>query len=133
MATICMDGSYFLSTVIYQGVANNLQDFWLNNFKTKKVYFASFFTGWTNDSLGFFWLIKVFNRHTKSKIRLGRDFRLLLINGHGSHINIKFIEWCNQHKILLAVYPPYSTYRLQPLDINLFNPLANYYSQKLSI
>lgn len=74
----------------------------------------------------------MFDRHTKSKARLGRDYRLLLVDGHGSHMNMKFIEWCDQHNILLAVYPPHSTHRLQPLDVSLFNPLANYYSQELS-
>ena len=28
--------------------------------------------------------------------------------------------------------PPHSTHRLQPLDVSLFNPLANYYSQELN-
>jgi hypothetical protein len=32
---------------------------------------------------------------------------------------------------LLAVYPPHSTHRLQPLDVGIFAPLASYYSQAL--
>jgi hypothetical protein len=31
----------------------------------------------------------------------------------------------------VAIYPAHSTHRLQPLDIGLFSPLANYYSQEL--
>ena len=30
------------------------------------------------------------------------------------------------------MYPPHSTHRLQPLDVSLFNPLANFYSQNVS-
>ena len=37
-----------------------------------------------------------------------------------------------EHKIFVAVYLPYTTYRLQPLDVSLFSPLAVYYSQELS-
>ena len=33
--------------------------------------------------------------------------------------------------MLVAVYPPHSTHRLQPLDVGLFAPLGIYYSQEL--
>jgi DDE superfamily endonuclease len=45
---------------------------------------------------------------------------------------MSFINWCDQHKILVALYPPHSTHRLQPLDVGLFRPLANFYSQELN-
>jgi hypothetical protein len=44
---------------------------------------------------------------------------------------MKFLDWCKQSKVLLAFYPPYSTHRLQPLDVGIFAPLASYYSQAL--
>jgi hypothetical protein len=44
---------------------------------------------------------------------------------------MKFLEWAQQHKILVAVYPPHSTHRLQPLDVGCLAPLATYYSQLL--
>ena len=78
------------------------------------------------------WLTTVFNCYTKVKARHGRNWRLLFINGHGSYVNIPFLNWCLKHRILVAVYPPYLTHRLQPLDVSLFNPLVNYYSQKLN-
>lgn len=31
----------------------------------------------------------------------------------------------------MAVFPPHSTHRLQPLDVSLFRPLETYYSQEL--
>jgi hypothetical protein len=71
----------------------------------------------------------LFEKETASKAR--RSHRLLFVDGHGSHVNMKFLNWCEQHKILLAVYPPHSTHRLQPLDVGVFAPLANYYSQAL--
>ena len=45
---------------------------------------------------------------------------------------MRFLEYCNKHRILVAVYPPHSTHRLQPLDVSLFSPLATYYSQELN-
>ena len=43
-----------------------------------------------------------------------------------------FIEYTHANRILLAVFPPHSTHRLQPLDVGLFSPLANYYSQAIN-
>jgi hypothetical protein len=77
------------------------------------------------------WLTTVFNYYIKAKARHGCDWQLLFINGYGSHVNIPFLDWCLEHRILVAVYPPYLTHRLQPLDVSFFNPLANYYSQEL--
>jgi len=34
------------------------------------------------------------------------------------------------NRIVLAVLPPHSTHRFQPLDVGLFTPLATYYSQQ---
>ena len=74
----------------------------------------------------------MFDKHTKAKARNSRDWRLLLLDGHGSHINVSFLNWCDKHRILVAVYPPHSTHRLQPLDVSLFSPLAIFYGQQLN-
>jgi hypothetical protein len=44
---------------------------------------------------------------------------------------MRFINYADANRILLAVLPPYSTHRLQPLDVGLFSPLATYYSQQI--
>jgi hypothetical protein len=134
LATICQDGSSITPCLIYQALTGNLQDTWLDDFDSNKdiIHFASSPSGWTNDDLGYSWLTTIFERYTRTKARHGRDWRLLYIDGHGSHVNMKFLTWCKEHKVIVAVYPPHSTHRLQPLDIGLFSPLANYYSQELN-
>ena len=42
-----------------------------------------------------------------------------------------FIEYCNDNKILLFVFPPHATHTLQPLDVVMFKPLATAYSTQL--
>lgn len=42
-----------------------------------------------------------------------------------------FLEYCEKHKILLAVYPPHSTHTLQPLDVGCFKPLSSAYTREL--
>ena len=46
---------------------------------------------------------------------------------------MKFIDYCDSHRILLAIYPPHSTHTLQPLDVYLFRPLSQAYSDQLAI
>ena len=77
------------------------------------------------------WLIKVFNHHIKHKASQGRKPRLLFLNGHNSHINMDFFEWCNLHNIHIYSFPFHTIYCLQPLDMSLFAPLVTFYSQKL--
>ena len=44
---------------------------------------------------------------------------------------MQFLNWCHEHRILVAVFPPHSTHRLQPLDVSIFRPLSQYYAQEL--
>jgi hypothetical protein len=69
---------------------------------------------------------------TPKKARNGRDWRFLYLDGHGSHLNMRFIDYCIDHRILVVNYSPHSTHRLQPLDVGCFGPLASYYSTFLA-
>jgi hypothetical protein len=55
----------------------------------------------------------------------------LIVDGHSSHVNIEFIKTCDGLKICLLILLPYSTYRLQPLDVGCFLPLSTCYSTEL--
>lgn len=133
IACICADGSSLTPTLIYQAVSGNIQDLWLQDFNPNKhkAFFTLSPSGWTNNKLGIVWLEQVFNRETKLKA-LRRSYRLLILNGHGSHVTMEFIKYCDDHKILLAIYPPHLTHTLQPLDIYMFKPLLTAYSAELA-
>jgi hypothetical protein len=53
------------------------------------------------------------------------------VDDHNSHMNMRFINYCDQNRIFLAILPPHLTHRLQSLDISLFGLLAEYYSQEI--
>lgn len=53
------------------------------------------------------------------------------MDGHSSHVNIRFINYCDEHGILLGILPPHSTHRLQPLDVGIFSPLSTAYSKQI--
>lgn len=131
LATICADGSALPPALIYQGASHDLQDTWLQDFNHsyEEAYFAVSVKGWTNEELGLSWLSKIFEPRTKEKA--GNAKRLLIVDGHSSHVNMKFINFCDNHGIILAILPPHSTHRLQPLDVGIFSPLSTAYSYEI--
>jgi hypothetical protein len=132
LACVCADGSHLPPSLIYQSAASAIQSSWVEDVKVNEhsVHITSSPSGWTNNDIGLAWLEQVFNRYTKEKAR--QSYRLLILDGHGSHISMDFIECCDQNKILLAVFPPHSTHTLQPLDVCMFKPLSQAYSNELS-
>jgi hypothetical protein len=119
--------------LIYSSANSTLQGSWVATIEATKydVFVSSSPTGWTNNDIGLAWLEQVFDRKTKQKARLGQDWHLLILYGHGSYLSMDFIEYCKAHKILLAVFPPHYTHTLQPLDVVCFKPLSTSYSTKL--
>jgi hypothetical protein len=131
LACICADGSALEPAIIYEG-KGALQSLWVDNVEAGKhqVFMATSPSGWTNNELGLAWLEQVFERGTRKKART--SYRLLILDGHGSHLTMDFIEYCDRHRTLLAVFPPHSTHTLQPLDVVMFKPLSSAYSSELS-
>jgi hypothetical protein len=58
-------------------------------------------------------------------------YRLLILDGHESHLNQDFKDHCLEHKILTLCMPPYSSYVFQLLDVVCFSPLKRKYSQRV--
>ena len=84
--------------------------------------------GWTNNALGLTWL-KHFGTHTKAR-QVG-SYRLLILDGHESHLHQDFKDYCLENKILTLCMPAHSSHILQPLDVVCFSPLKRNYSQRV--
>lgn len=84
--------------------------------------------GWTNNALGLEWL-KHFDAYTTAR-RVG-VYRLLILDGHESHLNQDFKDYCVKNKILTLCMPAHSSHILQPLDVVCFSPLKRKYSQRV--
>jgi hypothetical protein len=78
-------------------------------------------TGWTNNELGFIWLKEIFEPTTREKAAGGK--RLLICDGHESHISSQFISFAMDHEIELILLVPHSSHITQPLDVGVFAPL----------
>jgi len=87
-------------------------------------------TAYSNDEIAIDW-IKHFER--KSSCYGVGSYRLLILDGHGSHHTREFIQFCDEHKIIPFGLPPNLTHLLQPLDVVVFQPYKHYYSQSIEI
>jgi hypothetical protein len=131
IACICADGTTLPPGLIFEGLHGNIRDTWVEEITEETPIFAtSSPTGWSNDEIGLAWLIQVFDRHTKEKA--GRCWRLLLLDGYGSHITTPFLTFCDRNRILIMIYPPHATYSLQALDVVMFKSLLSQYTNNLN-
>jgi hypothetical protein len=117
--------------LIYAAANGAIRSSWVEDIKAgeHEVFVSSSPTGWSNDNVGLAWLEQVFDCYTKQQS--GR-WRLLILDGHGSHVMMEFIDYCDCHRILLIILPLHSTHTLQPLDVVLFKPLSQAYSNELT-
>ena len=56
---------------------------------------------------------------------------MLIWDGHVSHINYKFLTFCEAYNIVVFCLPPHSTHLLQPLDVGLFATLQLAYRKAI--
>ena len=89
------------------------------------VRFAKSPKGWTVDELGYHWLTEVYHPHSLQRIQPGGK-RLLILDGHNPHANLRFCEFCDANGIIVFCLSPHSTHLLQTLDVGLFAPLQKH-------
>ncbi|EED14516.1 pogo transposable element, putative [Talaromyces stipitatus ATCC 10500] len=83
--------------------------------------------GWTTDKIGLEWLKTHFIPLTDGRT-LGK-YRMLILDGHGSHLTPEFDRTCTENNIIPVCMPPYSSHLLQPLDVGCFAVLKRHYGQ----
>jgi hypothetical protein len=74
------------------------------------------------------WLRRQFGPNTKDKAK--GEYRILILDGHGSHLTPEFIEHCKNNKIVLLCLPPHTFHMLQPLDVSVFSPLKHWFKRE---
>jgi hypothetical protein len=104
--------------------AKELQDAWFDDLPEGWRLDKSQ-NGWTTDEIGIKWLKNQFVPETEKR-RKGA-YRLLVLDGHGSHLTPQFDEICTQNNIIPICMPAHSSHLLQPLDVSVFAPLKRGY------
>jgi hypothetical protein len=123
---ICADGSALSPPIIFK--ADNISGAWISTNTATNWHWAASQKGWTTNRHSLKWLQRVFEPATREKA--GGRQRLLICDGHDSHIAGSFIAHCMEHRITLLVIPLHSSHLLQPADVAVFGPLATYHAQE---
>ena len=78
-------------------------------------------TGWSNS--------QIFKEYLDHFLRFsqGQGTKLILFDGHRSHVNPDTIAWAQRHDTVLFVLPPHTSWILQPLDVACFGPFSRQY------
>jgi hypothetical protein len=124
---ICADGYSLPPCIIFKGKVAIAG--WFDNLP-KDWRFEVSNNGWTSDEIGLRWLQKLFIPSTNSRVR--GQFRLLILDGHGSHLTPQFDRICAENNIIPLCMPAHSSHLLQPLDVGCFAVLKRAYGRFIS-
>jgi DDE superfamily endonuclease len=109
LACVCADRTATPPALIYKGALNDLQNTWVEDLEERdRAYFTTSTNRWTINELGLAWLRR-FHEDTRHK---GSRRRLLILDGHSSHINIAFISLADSLRILILILPSHTTHHL---------------------
>ena len=119
-------GAHTKCLVVFKG--KNVQNTWLHPDDAPDWYYATTDSAWTNSELGLQWLKKLFLPETAPTEQ--RAHRLLLCDGHSSHMTPEFIWECYINDVDLVYLPAHTSHVLQPLDLSVFSRIkASYRAQ----
>ena len=121
------DGGSLPPMIIFK--AQNTNTAWIPTNTPPNWYFSTSNSGWTSNSHGFEWICKVFEPESR-KIS-GDQPRLLIMDGHSSHITGSLIAFCIEKEIDLLILPPHCSHLLQPLDVGVYGPMKRYHAQEV--
>ena len=125
---ICTDGTSIPPLIIFKG--ENLMSSWIPKDIEDKWHFSCNSKGWTSNIHGEQWIEECFDKSTREKA--DDEYRLLICDGHDSHISAQFVRYCINHKIILFLLPLHASHILQPLDVGVFGPLKTAMATQLS-
>ncbi len=94
---------------------------WIPTRTPRDWRFSTSNSGWTSDSHAYEWLTTDFEPLTRPADPT--HYRLLIMDGHGSHITANVMSHCMKPATDLLILPPHTSHMLQPLDVSVFAPL----------
>ena len=126
LEAVSADGYVFPSFIISKGQTHTYGRFGNVTKEDSEVHFAKSPKGWIDEELAYHWLTHVYHPFSLKRINNG-ETRLLILDGHSSHVNARFLKFCEANDIICFCLPAHTTHLLQPLDVGLFGPFQRYY------
>lgn len=127
LEVISAAGKKLQCLVIFKG--KHIQSTWFPTYGTPDWKYTTSKNGWTSYAIGYQWLKDIFI--PGSAPRSG-GWRLLLVDGHGSHTPIDFMIACKENQIYLLYLPAHASHLLQPLDLAPFSVIKSRYRSQIA-
>ena len=86
-------------------------------------------SGWMETANFHEWFVKLFLPAVSDMLKTGPV--LLFLDGHKSHEAIDLLEIAKSKGVIMYMLPPHTTHILQPLDVGVFGPLKQQWTQTL--
>jgi hypothetical protein len=114
---------------------------WVKDSELEEGWIAASPNGWTDNKLGRNWIEKIFDPCTREKCvfaiqvccqffdRANGAWRCIVLDNHGSHISLEFIDYAWNHKIIIVLLPPKTSGKTQPLDVACFREYQKAYGR----
>lgn len=112
--------------VIFKG--KHLQTTWFPAQGAPDWLYTTSENGWTSNQIGYEWLQRIFLPNTTPH---QGTWRLLILDGHGSHIPVDFMMTCKENNVWLLYLPPHASHVLQPLDLAPFSVVKTKYRSEI--
>ena len=125
MEAVSADGFLFPSYLIGNGSTHIFDWYKHVEAEDREVCWAVSPKGWMDNKIGYDWLTNVYDPIPKAWCP--GESRLLILDGHVSHVNYKFLRYCQQNNIVVFCLSLHSTHLLQPPDVGLFSQLQSHY------
>jgi DDE superfamily endonuclease/helix-turn-helix, Psq domain/Tc5 transposase DNA-binding domain len=121
------DGFVLPPFLIVQGV-NHLASWYTECDLPSSWVIKTSTNGWTNNDTGLDW-IRHFDKHTF--VRRKGAYRMIVLDGHESHLSVPFEEFCKEKNIITLCLPAHSSHLTQPFDVGCFSVLKRAYGREL--
>jgi DDE superfamily endonuclease len=126
---ISMDGREIPPLIIFKGTT--LCDSWWPDDVDEAWKLSCQPNGWSSNHHGLEWFIRCFEPATRAIANGGQKPRILIFDGHDSHVTSPFLLHSLEHNIHLLMLPAHTSHLLQPLDVGVFGPLKGAMSKCL--
>jgi hypothetical protein len=124
---VSSDGFALPPFLIVQGV-NHLASWYTDTNLPSSWVIKTSPNGWTDNKTAMDW-IQHFNMHTD--IRRKGIYRMIVLDGHESHLSAQFEAFCKEKNIITLCLPSHSSHLTQPLDVGCFSVLKRMYGKEL--
>jgi hypothetical protein len=116
-------GQKLRCAIVFKG--QHLQSTWFTYGAVPNSLYTVSENGWTSNAIGLAWLLDIFIPETPP------GPKILLLDGHGSHISLEFQWQCRLNQIELIYLRPHTSHILQPLDLAPFSVIKSTYRNEI--